>query len=133
VSSRNRENMAETHPVAPRPQLARSQRDDLMRTSLLILGVGATAAVIATALSIRRSGGAPIDPEPETRKFVKIVSKYPDLAAFVSRRLDRTRAGGLLLTAGFVGVFVVAIWIGAVLDMIDDGSGFARLDSVIAD
>lgn len=45
-----------------------------MRTSLLILGVG------AAALSIRRNGAAPIDPEPETRRFVKSVSKYPGLA-----------------------------------------------------
>lgn len=105
-----------------------------MKTSLVILAVGVTAAVIATAFSIsRRTDNDLIDPESEKRKLIRAVARYPRLAAFVKRRLDRTSAGGLLLTIGFVGVFLAALWVGAVFDMIDNGSGFARLDSLVAD
>ncbi len=105
-----------------------------MKTSLVILAVGAAAAAIATALSIsRRTTIDPIDPEAEKRKLIRAVARYPRLAAFVERRLDRTTAGGLLLTIGFVGVFLAALWVGAVFDMVDNGSGFARLDSIVAE
>lgn len=105
-----------------------------MKTTLVILAVGVTAAVVTAVLSIsRRTNIDPIDPEPEKRKLIRAVSRYPGLAAFVKRRLDRTSAGGLLLTVGFIGVFLAALWVGAVFDMIDDGSGFARLDSLVAD
>lgn len=104
-----------------------------MKTSLVILAVGATAAVIAIALSISRRTVDPIDAGPEKRKLIRAVSRHPGLAAFVKKRLDRTSAGGLLLTIGFVGVFLAALWVGAVFDMIDNGSGFARLDSLVAD
>jgi membrane-associated phospholipid phosphatase len=105
-----------------------------VKTSLVILAVGATAALMTTALSIsRRTNIDPIDPEPEKLKLIRAVARYPRLAAFVKRRLDRTRAGGLLLTIGFGGVFLAALWVGAVFDMIDNGSGFARLDSIVAE
>jgi undecaprenyl-diphosphatase len=105
-----------------------------MKTSLVVLAVGAAAAAIVVALSIsRRTDIDPIDPEPEKRKLIRAVSRHPRLAAFVRRRLDRTSAGGLLMTIGFVGVFLAALWVGAVFDMIHSGSGFARLDSMVAD
>lgn len=105
-----------------------------MSTTLVVLAVGATAAVAAAAVSIsRRTEIDPIDPGPEKRKLIRAVSRYPGLAAFVKRRLDRSTAGGLLLTIGFVGIFLVALLVGAILDMIAQGSGFARLDSLVAD
>lgn len=47
-----------------------------MKTSLVILAVGAAAAVIATAISIsRRTDIDPIDPASEKRKLVRAVSR----------------------------------------------------------
>lgn len=105
-----------------------------MKTSLLILAIGAAAAVITVVVSTKNKGEPGIaDPDHDKRTLVRFVSRYPGLASFIRRRLDRKRAGGLLLTIGFVGVFLVALWIGALFDMIDEGSGFARLDTIVAD
>ena len=99
-----------------------------MKTSLLILAIGAAAAVITVVVSTKNKGEPGIaDPDHDKRTLVRFVSRYPGLASFIRRRLDRNRAGGLLLTIGFVGVFLVALWIGALFDMIDEAMSGMQL------
>ncbi|REK15664.1 MAG: PAP2 family protein [Actinobacteria bacterium] len=105
-----------------------------MKTTLLVFAVGAAAAVVTTLISLRsRDGDDPTGPEPEKKQLLGYVISNPKLARFVRNRLDRKRAGGLLLTVGFVAIFLSALWVGAIFDMVDSGSGFARLDSVVAE
>jgi undecaprenyl-diphosphatase len=105
-----------------------------MKTTLLVLAVGAAAAVATTLISLRsRDGDDPTGPEPEKQKLLGFVVRHPGLARFLRNRLDRTSAGGLLLTVGFAAIFLSALWVGAVFDMVDSGSGFARLDAIVAE
>lgn len=106
-----------------------------MKTTLFIFAVGVAAAAVTTLISLRSDvdKGDLTGPERERRGVLRFLSRHPRLARFVRDRLDRTRAGGLLLTVGFGAVFLSALWVGAVFDMIDDGAGFARLDSIVAE
>lgn len=101
--------------------------------SWVITGAGTLAAVAAAAWSISRGPSDPIDPEAEKRWVVRIFADQPRLAAWVRRRLDRTQAGGLLLTVGFGVVFGLSIVAGWVFDTIDEQSGFARFDQWVAE
>lgn len=47
--------------------------------------------------------------------------------------MDRKTAGGFLLTASIVVLFVVAIFVGLLLDMIDNHSGLAAADRSVAE
>ncbi len=101
-------------------------------TTLVILAIGLAVAAFATWLSLSRSHRDPIDPEVEKHWLVDKLAHRPRLARFISERLDRTTAGGLLLTVGFVIVFVLALVAGAVFDMVDNASGFAEFDESVA-
>lgn len=89
--------------------------------------------MLAAAISISRRDLDPIEPQPEERWLVRLVSGSPRLAHFVSRRLDRNTAGGLLLTVGFLIVFVLAVFVASVFDMIAGEFGLAGFDLGIAE
>ncbi len=93
-------------------------------TAWVIIAIGIVGGAIASWLAIAKHGPVdPIDPTAEKRRLVRAVARHPRLAAFVVRRLDRTRAGGLLLTVGFVVVLSLAATAGAVFDLIDGALG----------
>lgn len=105
-----------------------------MKTTLIILGVGIFAAATVAVVSLSKKIDAdPIDPQAEKRWLVRKAAKFPRIAAFLERRLDRAAAGGLFLTISFATVFGLAVFVGATFDMVDEGSGFARLDSMISE
>lgn len=103
-----------------------------MSTSLLILLVGAAVALVTATASYTRPIGL-IDPTKEKVWLVRAVSHSSRLAAFIHRRLDRTRAGGLLLTVGSLTVLLLAAVAGAVFDMVSAGTGIARWDEAVAE
>lgn len=105
-----------------------------MSAGIVVLTIGIVMAVSTAALSMA-SGPAvsPIDPDTEKHRLVRLVARFPRLAHFVRLRLDRTTAGGLLLTVGFLLVLLLAVFVGTVFDMIDEGSGFARIDTAVAE
>ncbi len=100
--------------------------------ALIVLVVGLLAALAGAGWSISRTASDPVDPEVERRWLVRAL-RHPRLAAFVRRRLDRTTAGGLLLTIGLAVVFAAAVAVGLVFDMVDEQWGFARWDGAAAE
>ena len=104
-----------------------------MSVVLVVLVVAALAGVAAFAVSAsRRVAGDPIDPTVEKRALVRWLAGHPRLARFMRERFDRRTRGGFLLTASFLIVLVVGVVLGVLLDMIDEGSGLARLDESVA-
>ncbi len=105
-----------------------------MSLGLIVVLCALGAAVIAFALSASRHVDVdPIDPAAEERAVVRFLGRHPRLRRFVRQRLDRETAGGLLLTISFGIVFLVALVVGVVLDMIDEGSGLAAFDDEVAE
>lgn len=105
-----------------------------MKTTALVLLIGASAAIAVSLVSISTTRHPdPVEPEKRRGWLARKISRHPRLAAFVRRRLDRTRAGGLLLTLGFVVVMLMATLIGAVFDMVVGEFGFARFDAAVAE
>ncbi len=104
-----------------------------MSTGLLVFLIGLVAAVLAAAFSIWRTDHDPTEPRLEERWLVRLVSGSPRLAHFVSRRLDRNTAGGLFLTMGFLVVFVLAVFVASVFDMVAGEFGLAGFDLGIAE
>ena len=103
-----------------------------MSTTLIIglfgLGVG---LVVGTVSSL----GAPASRVSDTvrRRLTDAVAHRPRLAAFVRRRLDRTQAGGLLLTVGFIAVIILAATVGVLLDAAVSDTRAARWDTAVAE
>ena len=103
-------------------------------TSLIILAIGVGTAITVATLSIRRHEDIPVaDPKKDEAGIRRVLSKFPRFAAFVDRRLDRTSAGGLLLTAAVGGIFLLALVAGWVFDNLDDEGLFARWDMAVAE
>jgi membrane-associated phospholipid phosphatase len=104
-----------------------------MSLSFVVLSIGLAAGVLASAVSISRHTDIdPIDPEREERWLVRRLARRPRLAAFVGRRLDPAAAGGLVLSLALVTIFVTAVGVAAVLDMVHQSRGLAELDDGVA-
>jgi undecaprenyl-diphosphatase len=101
---------------------------------LIVLVCGLVAALGAFALSAsRRVEFDPVDPSVEERAVARSIEHRPRLRRFLRERLNRESAGGLMLTLGFVIVFVVALALGLLLDMVDEERGLARLDESVSE
>ncbi len=109
-----------------------------MAVVLIVVAVAAAGgAAVAVAASSRhgRASEPGIHDEqrvPPGRRLRTAVRRRPRLHRFVSRRLDRTSAGGLLLTTSFLVVLAVSLVVGVLLDWIDDDEGLARVDASVA-
>jgi membrane-associated phospholipid phosphatase len=102
--------------------------------ALIILLCGVSAALLAFAVSAARHIEAdPIDPSAPEKAVRRGLHRYPRLERFLRARLDRKTAGGFLLTAAFVILFVVAIVLGLLLDAINDSSTVAHADQWVAE
>ena len=104
-----------------------------MTVTWIVLLVAVVAAVAAFASSAVRALPDPIDPSAEERAAVRWLDRHPRLLRFVRQRFDRRTAGGFLLTVSLLVMFAVAIAVGLLLDMIDETSGLAELDDVVAE
>ena len=92
------------------------------------VGLGFAALTWSTKTAVD-----PLDPEPQKHWLVEKVSDRPKLARFVEERLDRKTAGGLLLTAGVVGLVLIVGVVGSIFDSLDENSGFAEFDEAVAE
>ena len=101
--------------------------------SLTILGVGLLAGLIATWVTLSRNHASPVEADLSKHWLVNKVAHRPHLAEFVTRRLDRTTAGGLLLTIGLGAIFALALVAGLLFDMVDRQYGFAEFDESVAE
>jgi membrane-associated phospholipid phosphatase len=98
---------------------------------IVVLTIGGVAALATSALV-----SSPRRPEPaETSplRLARWLERHPGFAAFVARRLDRSSAGGLLLTLGAVGMVALGASVGVLLDMADEESGFGSFDMSVAE
>jgi membrane-associated phospholipid phosphatase len=101
---------------------------------LWVFLVAFVAAAIAGVVSMSRVASVdPIDPAAEERWLVARLRRFPRLAHFVRRRLDRETAGGLLVTAAFAVTFVTALLFGFVLDMVNHSRGLAEWDDTVSE
>lgn len=104
-----------------------------MKTTALVLLIGVSAAVAASLISLSTATEAdPFEPDKAKRWLVRKIARYPRIAAFVRRRLDRKSAGGLLLTVGILLVILLAAIASALFDMVVGGFGLARWDAAVA-
>lgn len=104
-----------------------------MSLPIVVLLCGLAAALLAFAVSFsRRIELDLIDAAVEERAVRRSLRRHPKLVRFLRERMDRRSAGGFLVTASFLVLFVVAIIVGVVFDMIDNNNALARADQSVA-
>ncbi|MEP7113354.1 MAG: phosphatase PAP2 family protein [Ilumatobacteraceae bacterium] len=104
-----------------------------MSPALVVLLTGLAAALVAFGLSASRHLHIdPFEPADEERAARRSLWRHPRIARFLRERMDRRTAGGFLLTASIIVLFVVSIFVGVLLDMIDNHSGLAAADRSVA-
>jgi undecaprenyl-diphosphatase len=103
-----------------------------MTVTLVVVLLALAVAVVVFVLSAVRALPDPIDPAGPERTVARRLARHPRLRRFLRQRLDRRTAGGLVLTVSLFVTFLVALLVGAVLDMVDGSFGFASLDDSVA-
>jgi membrane-associated phospholipid phosphatase len=104
-----------------------------MSPALVVFLCGLAAALAAFGISASRKIEIdPVDPAVAERAVRRSLWRHPRVERFLNERIDRRSAGGFLLTSSLVVLFVVAFFVGIVLDMIDNQSGLAVADRSVA-
>ncbi|MEP7115084.1 MAG: hypothetical protein ABI862_17605, partial [Ilumatobacteraceae bacterium] len=104
-----------------------------MSPAIVVVLCGVAAALLAFVMSASRHLHIdPFDPANEEQAVRRSLLRHPRFARFLRERMDRRTAGGFLLTASIVVLFVVAVVVGVLLDMIDNNSGLAAADRSVA-
>lgn len=106
-----------------------------MNPIVTVLIAGAVTATIIVALSASRRRQrtdtvTPVDPEAVESWIVR---HAPDRARPALRHLDRRVAGGALLVVSLAALFLASLFVGWVLDTVDEGRGFAQFDERAAE
>lgn len=105
-----------------------------MNLVLVVVLCGMSAALLAFGLSVsRRVQLDPVDTAAEERAVRRSILGHPRVARFLRQRMDRKTAGGFLLTASFLVLFVVALFVGALLSLIDNNNLLAHADRWVAE
>ena len=105
-----------------------------MSLPYVVLICGLAAALLAFAMSAsQRVQTDTVDPASAEQAVRRSIWRHPRIARFLRERMDRKSAGGFLLTASFIIIFVVAILTGALLAMINTNSWLGHADKSIAD
>src|SRR5437764_2578847 len=94
----------------------------------VVLLAGGIAGVVVWLTMLHWPGLDPAKPRVAARVVTREVSRHPALEGFVQRRTDPATATGLALTAAVVLAAAGSIGIGALLVMVQTGTGFARWD-----
>jgi undecaprenyl-diphosphatase len=90
--------------------------------------------MLAFGLSVsRRYEVDLVDPAVGEQAVRRSLRRHPRIERFLHARMDRKTAGGFLLTASFLVLFVVAIIVGSLLDLIGDKSWLANADRSVAE
>ena len=105
-----------------------------MSLPLIVLLCGLAASLLAFGLSAsRRVSVDPVDPAAGEKAVRRGIFGHPRFARFLRQRMDRKTAGGFLLTVSFLVLFVVAIVVGVLLDLIDNNNWLAHEDRRVAE
>lgn len=101
---------------------------------LIVLGLAVVAAIAAFTVSVSQQIQVDlIDTATEERAVKRSLRHHPKLRRFLRQRLDRTTAGGFMLTAAFVVMFGAATIIGALLALIDNSNALREIDDGAAE
>lgn len=105
-----------------------------MNPLLVVLLCGVGAALVSFAISASRSIDIDlVDPTVEARAVRRSIWRHPKVVRFLRQRMDRRTAGGFLLTASIVVLFVVSLIVGTLLDIIDNTTWLANADRSVAE
>ncbi len=100
----------------------------------IIVGLGVAAAVIAFALSASRKIEVDtVDPTAAERAVKRSIRHHPKVRRFLEQRMDRTSAGGYLLTAAFALVFAASLVLGLLLALIDNNRTVQDVDRKVSE
>ena len=100
----------------------------------IIIGCGIAAAVGAFALSASRKIEADtVDPAAAERAVKRSIRHHPKVRRFLEQRMDRTSAGGYLLTAAFALVFAASLVLGLLLALIDNNRTVQDVDRRVSE
>ncbi len=106
-----------------------------MSTTVAVLLVSVLAGTVLVALGRHRGTTRHpddvIDPTETEHWLLRRVSDRPHLRRAMAAT-DRRVVGGVAVAVSFVILFVAALVVGAVFDMVDNGRGFARWDQSVA-
>jgi undecaprenyl-diphosphatase len=101
---------------------------------VVIVGSGLAAAVAAFALSASRKFVAdPVDPIAAERAVKRSILHHPRVRRFLEQRMDRTSAGGFLLTVAFALVFAATLVLGTLLVLIDSNDSVNDVDRTVSE
>ncbi len=104
-----------------------------MELIFVIVGTGVAAALVSFVVAASDNTALdPIDPSGAEIAVKRSIRHHPKVRGFLAQRTDRTKAGGWMLTAGFVIVFLAALLIGVVLQLINHSSWAKRIDKSVA-
>jgi undecaprenyl-diphosphatase len=103
-----------------------------MPVALSVLATALVAASIVAAVSMSHDAPGPLQPAAEEHWIVARLHRFPRVASFLRRRLDRTTAGGLTVTLAFCVLFGTAAAVGSVLDMVNGHRWLADLDEAVS-
>jgi membrane-associated phospholipid phosphatase len=104
-----------------------------MSPALVVFLCALVAALLAFGISASRGIRIdPVDPAVAEQAVRRSILQHPRVERFLNERMDRKSAGGFLLTASLAVLFVVAFFVGIVLDMIDNNAGLAAADRSVA-
>ncbi|MEX2423591.1 MAG: phosphatase PAP2 family protein [Acidimicrobiia bacterium] len=103
-----------------------------MPTTVTIAIFGLGVGLAAGTVSLLSSPASRLS-DSLRHKLIDVVAHRPRLAGFVRRRLDRTQAGGLLLTGGLLTVGILATTVGVVLEAAVSDSRIAGWDLAVAE
>ena len=95
-----------------------------MGVTIVVVTLAVLAGVVGFAVSATQT--VALDPTGP-------IERHPRLRRFLRQRFDRDTRRGFVLTTAFAIVLGVALVLGLLLDMIDDGSGLAELDDDVAE
>ena len=100
----------------------------------IIVVCGVAAAVGAFALSASRTIEVDtVDPTAAERAVKRSIRHHPKVRRFLEQRMDRTSAGGYLLTAAFALVFAATLVLGLLLVLIDDNRVVQDVDRKVSE
>lgn len=101
---------------------------------LIVLGCAIVAAFTAFAVSVaQRLHVDSIDLTTEEQAVKRSLRHHPKVRRFVRQRMDRTKAGGFMLTAAFIIAFAAATIIGSLLALIDNNETLREIDDRVAE
>ena len=103
-----------------------------MRVTLVVALAALVVAAGVWLLSRSPRTPDPGDPEREERWLVGWLLRHRRFGD-AAQAIDRRAFGGLMLVSALAILFVTALIVGAVFDMVDNGSGLARWDQSVAE